>query len=276
MGQRPEDLARGLMSLLSQQDVEVNIVVVGNGWDPTGLPVGVSAVGLETNLGIPAGRNAGAELVTGEYIFFLDDDASLPTNTTLVKLIETISPSTSAALVQPRVVNLDGTAGPDRWVPRLRAGDHKKSGPATSLWEGGVAMRREVFDAIGGWAPEYFYAHEGIELCWRTWNAGFKVWYAGDITISHPTIDPTRHAEFWFMNARNRVWLAKRNLPWILVPIYPLTWLIITVIRTRSLTALHHWLLGFWSGWTKNAGKRSTMKWSTVWALTKAGRPPVI
>ena len=276
MGQRPEDLARGVKSLLDQQGVEVNVVVVGNGWQPVELPAGVTALGLPTNVGIPAGRNAGAEVVTGEYIFFLDDDASLPTTSTLAKLIEKISPDTDAALVQPRVQNLDGTQGPDRWVPRLRAGDHTVSGPATSLWEGGVAMRREVFDAIGGWAPEYFYAHEGIELCWRTWDAGFKVWYAGDVPISHPTINPTRHAEFWHMNARNRVWLAKRNLPWILVPIYPLTWLVITVIRTRSLTSLHHWLMGFLAGWTKNAGKRRAMKWSTVWAMTKAGRPPVI
>ena len=59
MGNRPDDLDRGLRSLLAQRDVELDVVVVGNGWQPTGLPDGVKAHGLPENVGIPAGRNAG-------------------------------------------------------------------------------------------------------------------------------------------------------------------------------------------------------------------------
>jgi len=44
----------------------------------------------------------------------------------------------------------------------------------------------------------------------------------------------------------------------------------------RSLSALKNYLHGFGSGWVRNAGEREAMKWSTVWAMTKAGRPPVI
>src|SRR6187401_887448 len=77
-GRRPDDLDRGIRSLLAQQDVRLDIVCVGNGWQPTGLPDGVAALALPKNLGIPAGRNRGVEHVTGEYLFFLDDDASLP------------------------------------------------------------------------------------------------------------------------------------------------------------------------------------------------------
>ena len=70
MGQRPTDLARGINSLLIQEGVDVNIVVVGNGWTPVDLPAGVKGLALATNQGIPAGRNAGAAEVSGEYIFF--------------------------------------------------------------------------------------------------------------------------------------------------------------------------------------------------------------
>ena len=59
MGSRPADLDRGLRSLLAQRDVDLDVVVVGNGWQPTDLPDGVKAHGLPENLGIPAGRNAG-------------------------------------------------------------------------------------------------------------------------------------------------------------------------------------------------------------------------
>ena len=34
MGSRPDELRRGLESLLAQEDVELDIVCVGNGWQP--------------------------------------------------------------------------------------------------------------------------------------------------------------------------------------------------------------------------------------------------
>ena len=63
MGNRPDDLKRGLASLLNQSEVDLDVVVVGNGWQPVGLPEGVKGHGLSENLGIPAGRNAGVSLV---------------------------------------------------------------------------------------------------------------------------------------------------------------------------------------------------------------------
>ena len=56
MGQRPEDLARGLASLQAQRDVDLDIVVVGNGWDPVGLPAGVRGLHLPENLKQQTGR----------------------------------------------------------------------------------------------------------------------------------------------------------------------------------------------------------------------------
>jgi GT2 family glycosyltransferase len=276
MGARPKELTRSIESILTQTGVEAHIVVAGNGWKPVDLPAGVQGHWIEQNIGATAGRNEGAKVAKGDYLLFLDDDAQLPTPTTLAQLIATIGPDTNAALVQPRIIDYMGVSERKARVPRLRSGDVNQSGPATSLWEGGVVIRRDVFDEIGGWGAQYFYLHEGIELCWRTWNTGHSVWYAGDIAVAHPPTTPARFGEFAFINGRNRVWLARRNLPIILVPIYPLTWLIITLLRTRSLGALKNWLLGFWAGWTTNPGKRSAMKWSTVWALTKAGRPPII
>ena len=276
MGGRPKELDRGIVSLLAQTGVELDIVVVGNGWDPVNIPAGVATHFLPENIGATAGRNVGATVVKGDYIFFLDDDAQLPTQTTLAQLIETIGPDTNAALVQPRVIDYNGVSEPKRRVPRLRSGDVNQSGLATSLWEGGVAIRRDVFDSFGGWGDEYYYLHEGIELCWRTWDTGHTVWYAGDIPVAHPPSTPAQFAQFAFLNARNRVWLAKRNLPLVLVPIYPLTWLAITLIRVRSMRALKDYLHGFGSGWIHKAGDRQAMKWSTVWAMSKAGRPPII
>ena len=276
MGTRPDDLARALASLQSQEEVELDIVVVGNGWEPVGLPAGVRGHALEHNVGIPAGRNAGVPQVSGELLFFLDDDASLADDHFLATIAARFAADTGLGLVQPRVVDPTGLESPGRWVPRLRVGDPAAPGPATSLWEGAVAIRRTLFERIGGWPDEFFYAHEGIDLVWRVWDEGFTPWYAGDLVVHHPVIDPARHEEYYRMNARNRVWLARRNLPVVMEPIYVGTWVALTLLRVRDSKARRAWFDGLQEGMRQRPSGRRAMHWSTVWAMTKAGRPPVI
>jgi len=239
MGTRPDDLQRGLASLLAQQDVACDIVVVGNSWEPTGLPDGVRGVHLPENVGIPAGRNAGVPF-------------------------------------EPRVVDATGLPSPRRWVPRLRVGNPLESGPATALWEGAVAMPRDVFEQTGGWPDEFFYAHEGIDLVWRVWDAGRVPWYAADLVAHHPVIDPARHDVYYRLNARNRVWLARRNLPVALEPLYVGTWVGMTLLRVHDRAALSAWFTGLREGLTERPSGRRRMSWGTVWQMSRAGRPPVI
>jgi GT2 family glycosyltransferase len=276
MGQRPDDLARGLESLRAQEDVDVDIVVVGNAWEPVGLPEGVRGLGLPRNVGIPAGRNAGVPLVDGDLLFFLDDDASLPDPRTLRRMADMFAADPRLGLIQPRVVDPEGQPSPSRWVPRLRVGDPARPGPATALWEGAVMVRRSVFDTADGWPDEFFYAHEGIDLVWRVWDAGATAWYAGDIAVHHPVIDPARHDVYYRMNARNRVWLARRNLPLVLEPLYVGTWVGLTLARVRDAEARRAWFAGLREGVAHRPVGRRPMRWRTVWALSRAGRPPVI
>jgi GT2 family glycosyltransferase len=276
-GRRPDDLERGIRSLLAQQDVHLDIVCVGNGWEPTGLPAGVATLALPINLGIPAGRNRGVEHVTGEYLFFLDDDASLPDPRFLAEAVGVLRADPSIGLLQPQVVDPAGLTAPRRWIPRIRKGDAGTSSAVFSVWEGAVLLPRRVFDATGGWAEPFFYAHEGIELAWRVWDQGLRTWYAGDLIANHPVILPTRHADFYRLNARNRVWLARRNLPVPLIALYVGSWTIIQVLRgARNRPALKAWFRGWWEGWTTDPGERRPLKPGTVWRMARAGRPPVI
>jgi GT2 family glycosyltransferase len=146
-----------------------------------------------------------------------------------------------------------------------------------SVWEGATLLPRSVFDATGGWAEPFFYAHEGIELAWRVWDAGYRAFYAGDLVANHPAIEPTRHEFYYRLNARNRVWLAKRNLPWPLVPLYVGSWTAIQVLRwARRPRALRAWFGGWAQGWRVNPGGRRSMSWATAWRMTRAGRPPLV
>lgn len=277
MGKRPEDLTRAVRSVLRQKDVVVDVAVVGNGWRPDLAVAGVKSVFLPENLGIPAGRNAGVSKVTGEYLFFLDDDASLPEEDFLIRAINKLQEDASIGLLQPMVVDPSGLVSPRRWIPRLRKGKATDSSNVFSVWEGALLTRRSLFEAIKGWGDPYFYAHEGIELAWRVWNAGYRVWYAGDLVANHPVINPTRHDFYYRLNARNRVWLAKRNLPWILVPFYVGSWTIVQVVRwLRNPQGLRPWFSGWIEGWRTSPGGRDAMRWKSVWRMTRSGRFPII
>lgn len=277
MGRRKEELDLAVRSLLGQEGVSKEVIVVGNGWDPQLSFPNLKTLHLSENLGIPAGRNAGAREVRGENLFFLDDDVNLHDPQMLMKMKKLLGSRSEIGLIQPRVIsNVEGEVTPKRWVPRLRVGNPLESSVATSLWEGSTVIRRNVFDQIGSWPDDFFYGHEGIDLLWRTLDSGFLPWYAADITVKHPVINPARHSYFYFLNARNRVWLAKRHLRFPFSFLYLMTWIVISLIRIRGLKNLASWIRGFTSGFKSHARPFKKMRWRTHWLLTQYGRPPLI
>lgn len=276
MGTRRADLARVLDSLLDQRGVELDVLVVGNGWTPDGLPDVVRTVALPVNVGVPEGRNVGARHVRGDTLLFIDDDAYLPEPDVLARLAGVLDRHPEAGLVQPRAVDPTGLPSPRRWVPRLRMGDPARGGVVAGVWEGVFAIRRLAFTTAGGWPGEFFYAHEGIELVWRMYDAGWVARYAPEIVINHPATSPTRHAPYYRMNARNRVWVARRNLPWPLAGAYVAVWVGLSVVRIRAAGPLRVWFAGLWEGLRTPCGPHRPLRWRTVARLTLAGRPPVV
>ncbi|MGM0929062.1 MAG: glycosyltransferase family 2 protein [Actinomycetota bacterium] len=280
-GTRPEELQRGFASLQAQRGVSLDVVVVGNGWKPEGLPTGYKTLHLEENLGIPAGRNAGVPEVSGEYLFFLDDDAWLPDEDFLLSCAQLFRARPDIGMIQPRIEDPEDPDAPQRWIPRLRKGSAYASSNVFSVVEMAIAMRRDVFDRTGGWPSTFWYAHEGIEFAWRVWDTGFGTWYAGDLRAGHPVIDPRRHEEFFRLNARNRVWLARRNLRWPFSWAYIGSWTLVQILRSRrDLGQLKPWFAGWRAGWQQDpwgpGENRRKLKWSTIIRMGASGRWPVI
>lgn len=274
MGDRPEELETALRSLLAQEGVDLDVVLVGNGWQPEGLPEGVRAVHLPENVGIPQGRNVGAREARGEVLFFYDDDAWLPTTDVLARLVREYE-DPRVAVAQPRGADPDGRPTPRRWVPRLRAG-RGLGGDVVVFWEGVCSIRREAFEAVGGWPGHFWYGHEGIDLAFRLADAGWTLRYRPDVVVHHPATAASRHAVFYRMSARNRVWVARRNLPHPLDYVYVGSWVAITVARVRDRSALGVWFRGLAEGYRTDAGPRRPISWRTAARLTLAGRPPVV
>jgi GT2 family glycosyltransferase len=278
-GQRPEELRLALDSLLGQEGVDVDVVVVGNAWEPVGLPSGVRGVGLPEDVGIPAGRNAGVPHARGELIFFLDDDAALVERDALARVGGLFSDEPDVGLVQLRVDPREGGVGPRDWVPRLRAGDRFRPGDVTLVWEGAVSMPRRVFDEVGGWPGEFRFVHEGVDLAWRVMDAGYRVRYMADLAVLHPRPAPvaSRHGYSRYYGARNRVWLARRHLPLPLGALYVGTFALRTLpLLLRSPRDMRPALRGYRDGIRQPCGPRRRLRARTLLRMTRAGRPPVI
>ncbi|WP_062213217.1 glycosyltransferase family 2 protein [Demequina oxidasica] len=275
-GDRPTELNAAVDSLLAQQDVSLEVIVVGNGWDPIGLPDAVRTVYLKKNVGIPKGRNKGVNKANGKYFYFLDDDAMLPETDTVARIEQMFDENPQLGVIQTRIASPQGVSA-KRWVPRMRDKDPMHSSEVFSVLEGSVAVRKKALKNARGWASRFFYAHEGIELAWRVWDANYTVEYRADLVAHHPLIDPARHDDQLRLNARNRVWLAKRNLPCPVAIVYIFNWSAVSVARNaRHPSSAWAWVRGAWEGVTTDGGRRRPISWSTVGRMTKRGRPPII
>ena len=273
-GRRPAELAAAIDSLLGQQGVEVDIVVVGNGWVPEGLPEGVRAVALEEDLGTSAGRNAGVPAVRGEILLFLDDDAGISPG--MLARLEARFQDRAVGAVQPRVRASDGGPPPRDWVPRLRVGDRTRSSEATSVWEGAVAVRRTAFEQVGGWPAAFGRGHEGVDLAWRVMDTGRSVVYAGDLEAFHPSYPTAPYDHSLYFGVRNRIFLARRHLPLPLGVVFVATFLLRALPVLRSTPRARAALRGFRDGVRLPCGPRRRLRVNTLWRMTRAGRPPVL
>lgn len=284
MGNRVAELDRAVESALTQTDGDVEVVIVGNGADvpelsatpPPGSGAVVKTVRLSHNAGIPQGRNQGVQECSGDVVLFLDDDGWYANSKIAAHVRERFAAEPDLAVISFRVMDPDGGSVQRRHVPRLRAGDPERSSPVTTFLGGACAIRRSAYLQVGGLPERFFYAHEETDLAWRLLGEGYRIEYDAELVMYHPLVLPTRHADFYRLNARNRVWLARRNLPWPLAAFYLINWIGLTLVRERSAIALKAWFRGFGEGLREPAGERRPMAWSTAWRMLRLGRPPIV
>jgi GT2 family glycosyltransferase len=282
MGDRPAEVARAIDSVLAQDcqtlgGTPVDLVVVGNGADVPGLPAGVRTVRLPENVGVAAGRNAGVAACEGDVVLFLDDDGWYPDPGLAARIAGRFAADPALAVLSMQVVDPDG--GPAaRWhVPRLRAGDPERSSVVTTFLGGACAIRRSAYLEAGGLPDLFFYGHEETDLAWRLIDRGYRLEYDATARMCHHTLPNARHSAFRRQDGRNRVLLARRNLPWPLAAVYLADWMALTVAREHGRRdSLRPWFAGFAEGWRTDPGPRHPISLRTAWRMAKAGRPPVI
>lgn len=274
-GDRDRALHQAVTSVRAQTGCEPEIVIVANGATLDPAPDVDRVVTLAENAGIPGGRNRGTEASSGEIIFFLDDDARFADDSICNRVLARFHSDPDLAVISFRIVDPITGRSERRHVPRLGNSDPARSSQVTTFLGGACAIRASAMKALGGYPAEFFYAHEETDLAWRLIDMGFRVEYQAELIVHHPQAAPSRHPDYHSLSMRNRVLLARRNLPIPLVYVYPIVWLAISTVRARSLETARRILSAFRAGWSMKV-ERSPISWQTVWRLTRLGRPPIV
>lgn len=160
-------LKRCLAGLAASPERDWELIVVGNGVDPTADVLGfVSAglsgavLGLAENSGPSRARNVATTRATGHLLLFLDDDAIPEPGWVRAH---------QAAHDNPIIKGVRGRVVPDRspFLTRLARAYDLGDLPRRAVLntEGNASINREALLAVGGFAP--IFGHEGVELTLR-------------------------------------------------------------------------------------------------------------
>ncbi len=182
------------------------------------------------NTGFAAAANQGVRLSTTKYVFLVNADAVLAPGC-LVELEKTLDATPKAAAVGALVRNPDGGVQPTkRAFPTFGTavlhgivGIFRPNNPGTRSylltdddftqarkvdWVAGpaVALRREAFDAVGGFDEAYFFFVEDVDLCKRLSLLGWEVWFEPGAEVTH------RWGGSWTERPLKFLWLHQWNL----------------------------------------------------------------
>ena len=221
-----EDLQDCLHSL-GAPDPGVRICVVDHASEPEAADRTAAAfphvqlLRQTSNDGFAAGVNRGARESPAAYVLLLNPDC-VASPDTCRRLAEWMDANAAVGAAGPRILNSDGSVQPSaRRFPNFTTGIAGRSSWLTRVfprnplsrhnlapsqdgsenarevdWVSGAVMiiRREAFDAIGGFDTGFFLYWEDADFCRRLKHAGWKTMYVPELHVRHAGGRSSRHA----------------------------------------------------------------------------------
>ncbi len=205
-------------AVLASAGVDVDLVLVDNGCTTDavrGLPDDprITLVTPSQNLGFTGGMNLAARRASGDYLLLVNSDAivELDAARELVAALATPGVGVAGGNVrladQPDLVNSVGN--PLHVLGLSWAGgmgepatEHATRGPVASASGACMALRRSLWESLGGLVEPFFAYAEDLEMCWRCWQRDLRVEYV-------PTAVAVHHYEF--SRTPLKMYLVERN-----------------------------------------------------------------
>lgn len=146
-------------------------------------------------------NNQGARIARGKYLVFLNNDVFLDNNWSEA-LLETFENNPKIGIQGAKLLYPNGLVQHAGIVFRRLKNGMKlhyhiylckpsnelcvsKSREVQAVTGAFLAIRRELFEAIGGFDETYQFGHEDIDLCIAVRRAGYKVWFNAKILAVH-------------------------------------------------------------------------------------------
>ena len=193
---RTEMTIETIESLLEQQQVDLKIWIVDQGSEPdnflklqeaTKAYDNIYIKALKENVGVPGGRNIGMALGTSEYTVSIDNDAVFESPCALAQVIDTYDKNPDLGIIGFRIMNFYTNQDDEySWAyPKSLKSSRDKQFLTTCFCGCGHAIRRSVFDEVGGYDSELFFYWEETDFSYRVINLGYKLIYDPSIIVRH-------------------------------------------------------------------------------------------
>ena len=201
---------------------EVELVVVANGTSDEARQVleerdDIVLVRSGTNLGFSGGCNLAVDVARGRYLLFLNDDSTIEAGC-IDQLVATAESDRSIGAVGSRILSSDGSLqeagsvlGSDGATAHGGLGLPAGSTAYCYLRDidyasaNGLLVRREAWDAVGGFDEAYFPAYfEDVDLCLALQRYGYRVTYQPRARLRHLESQSTTGSYRSFLLQRNR------------------------------------------------------------------------
>lgn len=156
-----------------------------------------------------------------------------------------------------------------RWGCRMRDADHGTLQPVDQVIGAFLAIRRDVFAAVGGFDERFFLYYEEVDLCRAVRAAGREVLFDPSIMFTHAAerLTPDTLAPRLAYNAHSRIVYARKHfgrlgaayVTGLAFVVEPLVRIIASVFSTRGTPprATARYLANLWRGLRRGGWTRS-------------------
>ena len=196
----------------------------------------VEFVAAGANLGYGTAANRGVARVDEPYVLVLNPDVIVEPGT-IKALVAACERDRRLGAVGPRIDEPDGTRYPsarefpdlavaaghalfgyvaprNRWTRTYRKLDWDHSTGGEVDWISGSCFlaRRAAYEAVKGFDERYFMYAEDVDLCWRLWQAGWRVAYEPAGRVVHRGAVSTDQAPYRMILEHHRsLWRFART-----------------------------------------------------------------